>query len=119
MNNEQVNDFRLDWSIQEWEEARRGDFFYLMRVGDDKAGVVAKGLIISDPYVGDDWAGSSKRRHYVDLHCKGCIKENDMPAITLETLQKAIPEIEWGKGHSGVLLSEEVTDKLDKLWEDK
>lgn len=27
--------FRMNWSIHEWEEARRGDFFYMLRVGDD------------------------------------------------------------------------------------
>ena len=31
--------FRINWSIHEWEEARRGDIFYMMRVGDDKAGI--------------------------------------------------------------------------------
>ena len=31
--------FRLNWSIYDWEEARRGDMFYMMRVGDDKAGI--------------------------------------------------------------------------------
>ena len=48
--------FRLNWSINEWEEARRGDIFYMMRVGDDKAGIVFNGQFISDPYPGEDWA---------------------------------------------------------------
>ncbi len=59
--------FRMNWSIHEWEEARRGDIFYMMRVGDDKAGIVFNGLFISDPYPSDDWAGSTKRRMYVDM----------------------------------------------------
>ena len=28
--------FRLTWSIREWEEARRGDLFFMLRTGDDK-----------------------------------------------------------------------------------
>lgn len=32
--------FRMNWSIREWEEARRGDFFYMLRTGDEKAGIV-------------------------------------------------------------------------------
>lgn len=39
----------------------------LMRVGDDKAGIVFSGQFISDPYPGDDWAGTTKRRMYVDM----------------------------------------------------
>ena len=52
--------FRLDWSIYEWQEARRGDFFYMMRTGDDKAGIVFRGQFLSDPYPDDDWAGGTK-----------------------------------------------------------
>lgn len=48
--------FRMNWSIREWEEARRGDLFFMMRTGDDKAGIVFTGQFISDPYPGDDWA---------------------------------------------------------------
>ena len=36
--------FCMNWSIYEWEEARRGDYFYMMRTGDDKAGIVFRGL---------------------------------------------------------------------------
>lgn len=48
---------------------RRGDFFYMMRTGDDKAGIVFCGQFLSDPYPADDWAGSTKRRMYVDMIC--------------------------------------------------
>mgnify|MGYP002627247982 FL=1 len=51
--------FRMNWSIREWEEARRGDLFFMMRTGDDKAGIVFTGQFISDPYPGEDWAGST------------------------------------------------------------
>jgi hypothetical protein len=107
--------FRLNWSIAEWEEARKGDMFYMMRVGDDKAGIVFAGQFISDPYPDDDWAGTTKRRMYVDMICTNRIEPGAAPRVSLEKLQKEIPEINWGKGRSGVLLSEDVADKLDAL----
>ena len=109
--------FRLNWSIREWEEARRGDFFYMMRIGDDKAGIVFKGQFLSDPYPADDWAGSTKRRMYVDMICDSS-EPDATPRILLERLQTAIPAIDWSEGHSGVLLSEEITTQLDEMWED-
>ncbi len=39
--------------------------------------------------------------------------------ISLEKLQRFIPDFEWKKGHSGELLPEEVVDKMTKLWEDR
>ena len=107
--------FRMDWSIYEWQEARRADFFYMMRTGDDKAGIVFRGQFLSDPYPDDDWAGSTKRRMYVDMVCYDG-EPDSAPHISLEKLQAAIPDFDWSKGHSGELLSEEITTGLDELW---
>ena len=104
--------FRMNWSIYEWEQARVGDMFYMMRVGDKKAGIVFSGLIVSDPYVMDDWAGTSKRRLYVDLVCMNAVAPDEKPMVSLEMLETAIPEINWAKGHSGVLLSDTVAEKI-------
>jgi len=109
--------FRMNWSIREWEEARRGDFFYMLRTGDDKAGVVFSGQFISDPYPGDDWAGSTKRRMYVDMICTNPVEPGAKPSLSLERLQKEIPAFDWVKGHSGALLSDEIAAKLDELCE--
>lgn len=109
--------FRMNWSIYEWEEARRGDIFYMLRVGDKKSGIVFRGLIVSDPYVMDDWAGSSKRRLYVDLVCMNAVAPNEKPIASLEMLQTAIPEFNWAKGHSGVLLPDNIADKIIGLLE--
>ena len=104
--------FRMNWSISEWEEARRGDFFYMLRVGDDKAGIVFKGQFISDPYPSEDWAGTTKRRMYVDLICMNPSKPHEMPEISLKQLEKSIPSYGWAKGRSGVLLPADIADLL-------
>lgn len=110
--------FRMNWSIREWEEARRGDFFYMLRTGDDKAGIVFSGQFTSDPYPGDDWAGSSKRRMYVDMICMNPVEPGTKPSLSLERLQKEIPSSDWTKGHSGILLSDNMAKRLDKIWEE-
>lgn len=109
--------FRMNWSIYEWQEARRGDQFYMLRTGDDKAGIAFNGQFISDPYPGEDWAGSTKRRMYVDMVCTNPMEPGKKPHVTLEELQEAIPDFEWSKGHSGALLPEEVTTAMNDLWE--
>ena len=108
--------FRMNWSIRDWEEARRGDIFYMLRVGDDKAGIAFNGYFLSDPYTGDDWAGSTKRRCYVDMICQNTVEPGEVPFVSMERLKEAIPEYDWEEGHSGVLLPDEVTEKLDELF---
>ena len=107
--------FRLNWSIYEWQEARRGDYFYMLRTGDDKTGIVFRGQFLSDPYPADDWSGTTKRRMYVDLVCEYPVEPGAKPSLSLKELQKALPEYEWTKGHSGVLLSYDVAVKLECL----
>ena len=108
--------FRVNWSIYEWEEARRGDIFYMLRTGDDKAGIAFNGYFLSDPYTGDDWAGSTKRRRYVDMVCQNAVEPGEIPFISLPKLKEIIPEYNWEKGHSGEVLPEDVCQKLDELW---
>lgn len=107
--------FRMNWSIREWEEARRGDFFYMLRVGDDKAGIVFSGQFVSDSYPADDWAGSTKRRMYVDLVCMNSAEPGVKLSVTLDKLQKVIPAFEWEKGHSGILIPDDAVMKLDEM----
>lgn len=108
--------FGFNWSIYEWQEAKVGDIYYMMRVGDDKAGIFFRGVFHSAPYSGDDWAGKGRPRKYVDITCECCAPPDAGPWFTAEELSAAIPKITWGRGHSGELLPPDVADRLEKLW---
>lgn len=109
--------FASDWSVYDWKDAQEGDLYYMLRTGDDKAGIVYRGVFTSDPYEGDDWANETgKLRHYVDIDCYDCISADEQSPITIELLEQVIPEVNWRYGHSGELLSDEVAEKLDELW---
>ena len=108
--------FGFDWSVYEWEDAHKGDRYFMLRTGDENAGIVFRGIFTSDPYEDKDWAGQGKQRHYMKMDCYDCVPADQKPPIDIEMLEKEIPEIDWRKGHSGELLSEETADKLNELW---
>lgn len=108
--------FGFDWSVYEWENAQKGDRYFMLRTGDENAGIVFRGIFTSDPYEDKDWAGQGKQRHYMKMDCYDCVPADQKPPIDIELLEKEIPEIDWRKGHSGELLSEETADKLNDLW---
>ena len=107
--------FGMDWSVYEWEEAQKGDRYYMLRVGEGNTGIVFSGEFTSDPYQGGDWAGKGKIRHYVDITCEDALDPELRPYATIEELEEAIPEIDWRKGHSGQLLTEEQADKIGEI----
>lgn len=108
--------FSFDWSVYEWEEAHENDRYFMLRTGDENAGIVWQGIFTSAPYVDEDWASQGKQRHYMKMDCYDCVPADQKPSINIELLEKEIPEINWRKGHSGQLLTEEVADKLNELW---
>ncbi|MBQ3636639.1 MAG: hypothetical protein II951_13640 [Bacteroidales bacterium] len=111
--------FKMNWSVYEWEEAKEGDRYYMLRTGDDKAGIVWAGEFLSDPYEGEDWAGKGQPRHYMDIGCWRCVDAKVVPPVDLEKLEKEIPSIDWRTGHSGQLMTEEEAEKMEKLWKGK
>ena len=59
------------------------------------------------------------RRMYVDMVCMNPMEPGKQPSITLEKLQKTIPDFDWSKGHSGTLLPEDVVKEIGELWEEE
>ena len=111
-------DIKLDWSIAEWREARKGDNFYMVKVGTGKCGVVMSGTFKSKPHLGQDWRdGKREKILYVDLKIKHMILPQRCPLLTTKKLSEAIPNFEWSGGSSGRLLSSEQAEKLHSLWE--
>lgn len=106
----------LNWSVYEWEKAHKGDHYYMLRTGDDKAGIVFRGVFTSDPYPGEDWAGNGKQRYYMDMDSYDCVPADVQSPICIEELEKVVPGIDWRRGHSGELLSSEDADRLNELW---
>ena len=107
--------FQGNWSIYEWEKAEHGDEYYMIRVGNGPNGVVFVGQFLSDPYEDDDWDGTDKKRHYVDISIEHPC-DPDYPYITIEQLSALIPEIDWSRGHSGQLLTDEQAKKLHEAF---
>ncbi len=112
-------EFDMNWSIYEYENAYEGDRYYMIRVGEGETGIVWRGVFTSDPYKSHDWAGTSRQRYYVDIECMDATHPDRRPHITIPQLQAAIPGIDWNRGHSGVLLTDEQARKLDELWNNK
>ena len=105
--------FCWNWSVYDWENADMGDAYIMVRVGEGPNGVVYHGEFLSEPYEGDDWADTAMKRHYVDISIEHPC-DPDHPMITIDQLEAILPEIEWRKGHSGELLTEE---QAEKFWE--
>ena len=52
------------------------------------------------------------------MGCYDCVLPDHKPPVDIDALEKALPNIDWRRGHSGQLLSQEDVEKLDELWDE-
>ena len=108
----------FNWSVWDYENAKEGDRFFMVKVGPGTNGIVMSGVFTSEPYQDEDWSGKGKKVFYMDMQINEMIHPDRCPIITSEKLAAEIPDFNWTRGHSGQILSEEQADKLTMLWND-
>ena len=104
-----------NWSINEYQEAKKGDRFVMIRCGEGKTGLVMSGIFDSNPYPDSDWSGKGRKVHYMDLRPNFIANPEKADIITTSQLQEAIPGFDWSGGHSGRLLTPEQAGQLETL----
>jgi len=105
-----------DWSVWDHEHARRGDVFYMLKVGCGQTGIVMRGKLRSDPFPGEDWSRRGRKVYYADYRADFMINPDTFSILNSEALLDAIPGFDWEGGHSGVILEPEQADVLDRMW---
>ena len=111
--------FYYDWSIWDYQKAHIGDHFYMIRTGEGTNGVVMRGTIIGTPYPDEDWSGKGRKVYYIRMNLTNMIHPERTPLLlTTDELTEAIPDFNWKEGHSGEILSDSQTDKLEDVWKD-
>lgn len=110
------NDF--DWSIIEHEKAHEGDRFVFVKVGYEKpTGIIGVGYFNSYPFEDEDWSGQGRKTFYMGMDWESVIKPTSDKILKTNVLVDAIPEVIWSKGKAGVMVSPEVAEKIEALWQ--
>ena len=108
----------FDWSVYEWQKARKGDRFFMVRVGEGNTGVFAAGRFTSDPFKDEDWSGKGREVYYMQMEFETVFHPERAEIITTEELERELPHLDWRKGHSGQMLDAESAERLELMWRD-
>lgn len=107
----------FNWSVAEYEKAHAGDRFIFVKVGYERpTGIVGVGHFTSEPYVDGDWSGQGRTIHYMDMDWEIVINPTSDKILKVHELIKNIPEVMWSKGKAGVMVSQEIAEKIETLW---
>ena len=108
----------FDWDVHQWQKARKGDRFFMVRVGEGNTGVFAAGRFTSEPFVANDWSGGDGKRHYMKMEFEAVFHPERVDIIATDFLEQELPNINWCGGHSGLLLDKEDAVRLELIWRD-
>lgn len=104
----------MNWSIYDFEDLEEGDYWILQQVGTDKDGIAGFGTFVGEPYTSANWKRKDNTNlFYADLYFDCIIDRRHTDFLSATELEKIVPEIEWHKGHSGVVVEDaNVVEKL-------
>lgn len=106
----------MNWSIWDWEKVHAGDTFFMLKVGYGQTGIVARGTITSEPYSGEDWSWQNRPTKYCNFDYDIMINPDAYPILNSAELKQFIPDFDWTGGHSGLVLTEQQGEDLQRLW---
>lgn len=107
----------FNWSVWDYDKIHKGDRYYWVKLGYGAVGIVSGGTIISEPYLGEDWSGQGRKTYYVDFMPEVMLNPDTLPILTSGDLAQAIPEIDWYKGRSGIVLENHLAARVEELWQ--
>lgn len=138
LHTEEIDDF--DWSIYDHEDLEAGDMFILAQVGTgEHDGIAGFGIFNTEPYADKNWKeedGTNRFYAQMNVHClisheeitgkrnasqkkKGpkpgdllLNDESEIEPFSAATLGKLFPNVDWHKGHAGVLIPEDTVEPL-------
>ena len=91
-----------------------GDDIYLIKLGTETNGIIARGTCICPTYAGKHWGGIG-RANYIDIAFHD-ISSDANPIITVDELPIGV---NWQNQSAQRIYDDQIIDKLDILWYNK
>ena len=104
--------------IVSWDSSnthvKKGDRVFVVRVGDEAAGIVASGYINEDGvHLDENVKGKLTTHAYLSFEY--VVKDVDNPLTTIE-LSAAFPEQQWCPRRAGIEIKNADPTELERLW---
>jgi len=119
-SSEKVLNYSIGESVR-WtshsKQPRIGDDIYLMKIGAEPRGIVAKGTVTKESYNAPHWKDDTKQRSYIEFELQELRNSCEEGLLHILLLKKSFPEQKWSPQTSGIEIKAEYLKGLDSLWE--
>lgn len=94
-----------------------GDAVYLIRLGNEPRGIIAKGVVTQAPFSAPDWKDVNQARSYITFQLQDLRQSCQAGLLPLLLLKAALPGQTWSSQVSGIAIQPDVSAALADLWE--
>ncbi|MEH8261836.1 AAA family ATPase [Aeromonas veronii] len=106
----------IRWSCRS-KQPRFGDTVYLIRLGKEPRGIIAKGVVTQAPFSASDWKNKDQNRSYIKFKLQGLRQSCQAGLLPMLLLKAALPDQTWSSQTSGIAIKPDVTAMLADMWE--
>ena len=104
------------WHCWDYDKVSEDDRFFMLRLGDEYAGITMAGTVIEEAEPDGDRKNEGQQGYNIKVVPDTIVNTETVPFLSLEKLKSEIPDFDWGEGHSGRVLNDEQAQKLEVLW---
>lgn len=105
----------MRWSCHSKQPAI-GDTVYLMRLGVEPRGLIARGTVTQASFEDTDWGDASAKRNYIMIRLDEYRPDCASGLLPMQLLTLARPQFKWNPQSSGVSIDDDTATLLDALW---
>ncbi|MFM5310078.1 McrB family protein [Aeromonas caviae] len=106
----------IRWSCRS-KQPQFGDTVYLIRLGKEPRGIIAKGVVTQARFSDSDWKDKDQNRSYIKFELQDLRQSCQAGLLPMLLLKAALPGQIWSSQTSGIAIKPDVTATLADLWE--
>lgn len=106
----------IRWSCRS-KQPQFGDTVYLIRLGKEPRGIIAKGVVTQAPFSDSDWKDANLERSYIKFQLQELRQSCQAGLLPMLLLKAALPDQTWSSQTSGIAIKTDVSAPLADLWE--
>ncbi|ELA9722129.1 AAA family ATPase [Vibrio parahaemolyticus] len=106
----------VQWSCHS-KKPKTGDVVYLIRLGTEPRGIIARGRVTKESHLDSDWKDPDKPKAYIKFEVEDIRHSCEEGLLPMLLLKSAMPDQQWSPQVSGIQVKSENKKVLSELWE--
>lgn len=111
--------YKEPWSCNT-KQIEVGDRVYLLKLGQDPKGILASGIVTSEPYDREHWDEEKRNKGkmcpLVDVSFDVILDYETEELLSQELLKRNFPDQHWSPQGSGIVVKQEYVKALEYIW---